>query len=85
MILIELLFAVAVVCFMLLLVPILLLLAGVAGAVMLWLFAPAVLIGLVVGWLVFPGMHSAIVVVLLCLLGLLLLERRSRYRTFGRP
>jgi hypothetical protein len=85
MILIELMFAVAVVCFMLLLVPILLLLAGVAGAVMLWLFAPAVLIGLVVGWLVFPGMHSAIVVVLLCLLGLLLLERRSRYRTFGRP
>jgi hypothetical protein len=85
MILIELMFAVAVVCFMLLLVPVLLLLAGVAGAVMLWLFAPAVLIGLVVGWLVLPGMHGAIIVVLLCLFGLLLLERRSRYRTLGRP
>ena len=82
MILIELMLAAAFVCFALLLLPFLLLMAGVAGVVILTLLAPAVVLALVAGWLLFPGLHTAVLVLLLCFLGLLLLERRSRDRAY---
>jgi hypothetical protein len=66
-------------------IPFLLLLVGIVGAVLVALFAPAILIGLVLGWFLFPGLHSAMVVLLLCVAGLLLLSPRSRRRASDRP
>jgi hypothetical protein len=66
----------------LLMLPFLLLMAGIAGAVLLWCLAPAALVALLIFWLVFPGMHGAAVLLLVLVIGLLLVERRSRRRAF---
>ena len=54
MIVVELMFAIMLAAAVLIVIPLLLLMAGVAGVVLLWALAPtAVLVGLVL-WLVFP-------------------------------
>jgi hypothetical protein len=74
MILIELMFGMMLAVFLLLVLPFVLLMAGIAGAMLLWYLAPAALIF----WLVFPGSHGLAILLLVLILGLFLIERRSR-------
>ncbi len=76
MILVELMFAIMLAAFVLIAVPLLLLMAGVAGVVLLWAIAPTALLVAVVLWLVFP--HTMGVAVLLFVLLLLLVFARRR-------
>jgi hypothetical protein len=78
MILVELMFGMVLAAFLLLVLPFLLLMAGIAGAMLLWFLAPAVLIGALIFWLVFPGSHGLAILLLVLLLGLFLIERRAR-------
>ena len=80
MILIELLFGLMLAAFVRLLLPVLLLMAGIAGAVLLWCLAPAALIAILIFWLVFPGTHGVALLLLVLVIGLLLVDRRSRRR-----
>jgi hypothetical protein len=57
-----------------------LVMAGIAGAMLLWLAAPVVLIAALLLWLMFPATHGALFVVLLVVLAVLWLDRHSRYR-----
>jgi hypothetical protein len=77
MILVELMFGVMLAAFVLVAVPLLLLMAGVAGVVLLWAIAPTALLVALVLWLVFP--HTMGVAVLLFLiLALIVLGRRRQ-------
>jgi hypothetical protein len=77
MILIELMFGMMVAAVVLLLVPFLLLMAGVAGVVLLWALAPtALLIGLAL-WLLFPHAIGGAALLVLAVVAVLMLERRS--------
>ena len=58
MILIELMFGMALALFLLLVLPLLLLMAGIASAMLLWYLAPAVLVAALLFWLIFPGSHG---------------------------
>jgi hypothetical protein len=80
MILIELLFGMMLAAMVLLILPFLLLMAGIAGVVLLWLLAPAALVALLIFWLVLPGIHGLALLLLVLVVGLLLVERRSRQR-----
>jgi hypothetical protein len=73
-ILIELLFGLMLAAF------VLLLMAGIAGAVLLWCLAPAALIAILIFWLVFPGTHGVALLLLVLVIGLLLVDRCSRRR-----
>ena len=77
MILVELMFAIMLAAFVLIAVPLLLLMAGVAGVVLLWAIAPtALLVGLVL-WLAFP--HTmGVAALLLVMIVLLVLARRRQ-------
>ncbi len=77
MILVELMFAIMLAAFVLIAVPLLLLMAGVAGVVLLWAIAPtAVLVALVL-WLAFP--HTmGVAVLLFVLIALVVLTRRRQ-------
>ena len=82
MILVELLFGIMLAAFVLIAVPLLLLMAGVAGVVLLWAIAPtAVLVALVL-WLAFP--HTMGVAVLLFVLIALIVLARRRQVPMGR-
>jgi len=63
-----------------LVLPFLLFMAGVAGAVLLLVLAPAALAALLIFWLVFPGMHGLALLLLVLVIGLILVEQRSRQR-----
>jgi hypothetical protein len=77
MILVELMFAIMLAAFVLIAVPLLLLMAGVAGVVLLWAIAPtAVLVALVL-WLAFP--HTmGVAVLLFVLIALVALAKRRQ-------
>jgi hypothetical protein len=75
MILVELMFAIVLAVCVLIAVPLLLLMAGVAGVVLLWAIAPAALLVALVLWLAFP--HTMGVAVLLFVaIGLLVFAKR---------
>jgi hypothetical protein len=76
MILFELLFALMLAGVVLLVFPLLVLLAGFAGIVLLWVLAPAVLLAALVLWLVFPHFAGLVVLFLVLAIGLSLLDRR---------
>jgi hypothetical protein len=76
MILVELMFGIMLAAFVLIAVPILLLMAGVAGVVLLWTIAPAAVLVALVLWLAFP--HTMGVAVLLFVMIVLLLLARRR-------
>jgi hypothetical protein len=77
MILVELMFAIVLAVCVLIAVPLLLLMAGVAGVVLLWAIAPAALLVALVLWLAFP--HTMGVAVLLFVtIGLLVFARRRQ-------
>jgi hypothetical protein len=80
MILIELLFGLMLAAVVLVMLPFLLLMAGIAGAVLLWCLAPAALVALLIFWLVFPGIHGLALLLLVLVIGLMLVDRRARYR-----
>lgn len=84
MILIELMFGLAIAAFVLLL-PFLLLMAGIAGVVLLGIVAPVALVAVLVFWLIFPGIHASAVLLALLIIGLILVERRTRHDAYRRP
>jgi hypothetical protein len=79
MILEQLIFGILVVAVVVLLLPFLLVMAGVAAATLFWFAAFAALLGAWVFWLVFPGTYGVAVLLLALLIGLLLIDRRSRH------
>jgi membrane protein implicated in regulation of membrane protease activity len=53
--------------------------AGVGAAMLLWFVASAAVLGALVFWLVFPGTYGLAVLLLILVIGLLLVDRRSRH------
>ena len=78
MILDQLLFGIMVVAVVLLL-PFLLVMAGVGTAMLLWFVISAAVLGALVFWLVFPGTYGLAVLLLALVIGLLLVDRRTRH------
>jgi hypothetical protein len=75
----QLLLGIMVVAFVLLLLPFLLVMAGVGAAMLLWFVASAAVLGALVFWLVFPGTYGLAVLLLALVIGLLLVDRRTRH------
>ena len=84
MILEQLLLGIMVVAVTLMLLPFLLVMAGVGAAMLLWFVASAAVLGALVFWLVFPGTYGLAVLLLALVIGLLLVDRRSRHGASGR-
>ena len=78
MILEQLLLGIMVVALVLLLLPFLLVMAGVGAAMLLWFVASAAVLGAVLFWLVFPGTYGLAVLLLVLVIGLLLVDRQTR-------
>ena len=77
MILVELMFGIMLAAFVLIAVPLLLLMAGVAGVVLLWAIAPTALLVALVLWLLFP--HTmGVAVLLFVLIGIVVFARRRQ-------
>ena len=70
MILDQLLFGIMVVAVVLLLLPFLLVMAGVGAAMLLWFVISAAVLGALVFWLVFPGTYGLAVLLLALLLSI---------------
>ena len=79
MILEQLMFGIIVLAVVLLLLPVLLVMAGVGAAMLLWFVASAAVLGALVFWLVFPDPYGLAVLLLALIIGLLLVDRRSRH------
>jgi hypothetical protein len=62
-----------------LLLPFLLVMAGVGAAMLLWFVISAAVLGTLVFWLVFPGTYGLAVLLLALVIGLLLADRRTRH------
>jgi hypothetical protein len=75
----QLLLGITVVAVVLLLLPFLLLMFGVGAVMLLWFVASAAVLGALVFWLVFPDAYGLAVLLLILLIGLLLVDRRSRH------
>jgi hypothetical protein len=54
--------------------------AGVGAAVLLGLVASAAVLGVLAFWLVFPGTFGLAVLLLVLVIGVVLVDRRSRQR-----
>jgi hypothetical protein len=61
-----------------LLLPFLLVMAGVGAAMLLWFVASAAVLGTLAFWLVFPEAYGLAVLVLVLLIGLIFAERWAR-------
>ena len=85
MILIELMFAFTVAVFLVLVLPVVILVAGVAGVVLLGFVAPVAVLAVLAFWLIFPAFHGTAALLLLVAIALFLLERRSKYHVYRRP
>ena len=79
MILEQVLLGILVVGLVVLLLPFLLVMAGVGAAMLLWFVASAAVLGALVFWLVFPGAYGLAVLLLVLLMGVILVDRRSRH------
>ena len=79
MILEQVLLGILVVGLVVLLLPFLLVMAGVGAAMLLWFVASAAVLGALVFWLVFPGAYGFAVLLLVLLIGVILVDRRSRH------
>jgi len=75
----QLLLGIMAVAFVLLLLPFLLVMAGVGAAMLLWFVASAAVLGALVFWLVFPGTYGLAVLLLALVIGLLLVDRRTQH------
>jgi hypothetical protein len=72
-------FGIIVLAVVFLLLPVLLVMAGVGAAMLLWFVASAAVLGALVFWMVFPGTYGLAVLLLALIIGLLLVDRRSRH------
>ena len=79
MILEQLMFGIIVLAVVFLALPVLLMMAGVGAAMLLWFVASAAVLGALVFWMVFPGTYGLAVLLLALIIGLLLVDRRSRH------
>jgi hypothetical protein len=75
----QLLLGIMVVAVVLLLLPFLLVMAGVGAAILLWFVAFAAVLGALVFWLVFPGTYGLAVLLLALVIGLLLVDKQVRH------
>jgi hypothetical protein len=75
----QMLLGLMVVAVVLLLLPFLLVMVGIGAAMLLWFVASAAVLGALVFWLVFPGTYGLAVLLLALVIGLLLVDRRSRH------
>jgi hypothetical protein len=75
----QLLLGIVVVAVVLMVLPFLLVLAGVGAAMLLWLVASAAVLGALVFWLVFPDGDGFAILLLALFIGLLLVDRRPRH------
>jgi hypothetical protein len=64
----------------LLLLPFLLVMAGIGAAMLLWFVVSAAVLGALVFWLVFPDIYGLAVLLFALVIGLLLVDRRYRSR-----
>src|SRR6476469_4258701 len=75
----QLLLGIMVVAVTLLLLPFLLVMAGVGAAMLLWFVASAAVLGALIFWMVFPSTYGLAVLLLALIIGLLVVDRRSRH------
>jgi hypothetical protein len=75
----QLLLGITVAAVVLLLLPLLLVMAGVGAAILLWFLAFAAVLGALVFWLVFPGTFGLAVLLLALVIGLLLVDKQVRH------
>jgi hypothetical protein len=75
----QLLLGILIVALVVLLLPFLLVMAGVGAAMLLWFVASAAVLGALVFWLVFLGTYGLAVLLLALVIGLLLVDRQSRH------
>ena len=81
MILEQLLLGIMVVAVTLLLLPCLLVMAGVGAAMLLWFVVSAAVLGALTFWAVFAGTYGLAILLLVLVIGLLLVDRQSRRGT----
>ena len=79
MILEQLLLGIMVVAVTLLLLPFLLVMAGVGAAMLLWFVVSAAVLGALIFWVVFPGTYGLAMPLLVLVIGLLLVDRQTRH------
>ena len=79
MILEQLLLGITVVAVTLLLLPFLLVMAGVGAALLLWFVVSAAVLGSLIFLVVFPGTYGLAILLLVLVIGLLLVDRRTRH------
>ena len=78
MILAELMFGMIVAAVVLLLLPFLLIMAGVGAVVLLWLVGTATLLCGLLFWLVFPDAYGFAILMILLVVGLVFVDRHPR-------
>jgi hypothetical protein len=76
----QLLLGIMVVALVLLLLPFLLVMAGVGAAMLLWFVGSAAALGALIFWLVFPGTYGFAILLLALLIGILIVDNRTRRR-----
>jgi hypothetical protein len=74
----QLLLGILVVGLVVLLLPFLLVMAGVGAAMLVWFVASAAVLGALVFWVAFPEAYGFAVLVLVLIIGLILVDRRAR-------
>jgi hypothetical protein len=79
LILAQLMLGIMVVAAVVLLLPFLLVIAGVGAAMLLWFIASAAVLGALFFWLVFPDGYGLAILLLILVIGLLLVDRRFRH------
>ena len=79
MILEQLMFGILVLAVVLLLLPFLLVMAGVGAAMLLWFVVSAAVLGALIFWVVFPGTYGLAILLLVLVIGLLLVDRQTRH------
>jgi hypothetical protein len=62
-----------------LLLPFLLVMAGVGAAMLLWFVVSAAALGALIFWVVFPGTYGLAILLLVLVIGLLLVDRQTRH------
>jgi len=73
----QLLLGIMVVAVTLLLLPFLLVMAGVGAAMLLWFVVSAAVLGALIFWVVFPGTYGLAILLLVLVVGLLLVDRQT--------
>ena len=79
MILEQLLLGIMVVAVTLLLLPFLLVMAGVGAAMLLWFVVSAAVLGALIFWVVFPATYGLAILLLVLVIGLLLVGTQTRH------